>query len=147
MCYQSQILIILLLALNISYEAIAQDNLTVSGEIDGLEPSTVSLYLVQGNIHQLVDSSFPREGKFSFSRKVNEPQMFFIKLGSATDSILFVWDNDIQISGNTDSIGTSTISGSEDTDHWISYREKHIDFQRSKLKELAITKLEAMWKV
>ena len=129
----------LLLYIGFSIPSSGQETVTLEADISGIDRPMVYLYELQSNSSSsLIDSTQADQGVFNFSRKHDYPWFYRIKIDGVSGGLQLVWDNNIKIKGNSDSLWMSKISGSEATDLWIKNQEENIDPLRTQLLNLTL---------
>ena len=123
----------------------AQIPLTINANINGIHGEMVYLKKF-GNDNRLilVDSTVAVDGQFTFERQSSEPDLYNIYITDVPGSIQLVWDNNITIISEKDSIWTSTITGSSTTKEWSAYQKRDVDPLRMQLIILSQKMNEAM---
>ena len=105
------------------------DNMSVSGNVDGLMKGTLFLQSQKDSVVVNLDSMYLKgDGNFKLSTYINEPDIFYLYLdkqdGDSLNDIITFFGNkgDIQINTRLNTFDTSfEISGSENSDHLNEY--------------------------
>ena len=105
------------------------DNMSVSGNVDGLMKGTLFLQSQKDSVVVNLDSMYMKgDGNFKLSTYINEPDIFYLYLdkqdGDSLNDIITFFGNkgDIQINTRLNTFDTSfEISGSENSDHLNEY--------------------------
>lgn len=135
---QRIILLVMLIHAISGSSIMAQERLSVEAIIDEIEGKTI--YLIKREAEtgwSVIDSSLAETNKVKFSQAIDELNVYVIEIEDAPGSIQFVWDNNIRIKGDYDSIWNAEIEGSKSTAVWEEYHKKHTDPARVKLIELS----------
>ncbi|MEM9830997.1 MAG: TlpA disulfide reductase family protein [Bacteroidota bacterium] len=132
---------VLLLHFNFSLllviSALAQNELRVTVEVEGIQDRTVYLKQDHAELGRIVvDSVLVKSNRVEFTAEIAEPNLYVLEVDSVPGFLTFIWDNDIQIVGHTDSLWRSIISGSDETKLWQDYQRKYADPARYKLIDL-----------
>lgn len=91
---------------------------TLSANIAGLKNEKLYLY-TNDTEEKKNDSTFAKEGRFSFKGKIGEPILYILKIeGARSQLVFFLESGKINITGKKDSLSTATITGSPATDQW-----------------------------
>lgn len=91
---------------------------TLSANIAGLKNEKLYLYTNETE-EKKIDSTFAKEGRFSFKGKIGEPIFYILKIeGTRSQLAFFLESGKINITGKKDSLSTATITGSPATDQW-----------------------------
>lgn len=123
----------------------AQIPLTINANISGIHGEMVYLKKF-GNDNRLilVDSTAAISGQFAFERQSSEPDLYKIYITDVPGGISLVWDNNITIIGEKDSIWSSAITGSSTTEEWSAYQKRDVNPLRMQLFDLSQKMDEAM---
>ncbi|MCK5822654.1 MAG: AhpC/TSA family protein [Bacteroidales bacterium] len=91
-----------------------EKNFTINGVVNSTDTGKVFLQAVVDNKLQDIDTAEIKNGVFAFSGKVNDPELYLIKIGNKTDLLpFFVENSEISVKINPDSIGDAVIEGSQ----------------------------------
>ena len=108
---------------------------TITGNIAGLPDGTVYLkQRVEGNMVNL-DSAKSVGGKFTLRGAIASPEQCYLVLGERKQVALFVENKEIQVTGKSDDLRNSTITGSASQDEMKGLDAKSAELN-VKMKEL-----------
>ncbi len=94
---------------------------TLKGKIDGTTPGWIKLSKVADNALVAVDSVQSNDGTFSFSGKIEMPEVYYLEfVNDEKSERIFVEDGRINITGRPDSI---VVSGSQSHNVFQSYQK------------------------
>jgi len=91
---------------------------SLKGKLTGLKNEKVYLSSNNGDTKTL-DSTFAREGAFSFVGKINGPMFYFLRIDGGKGGVgLFLEPNPMTIKGNKDSLAKAVVTGSVSNNQW-----------------------------
>jgi peroxiredoxin len=100
----------------------SSEQFRINGNIEGAEEQKVYLMQVVNNELVPIDSTTLKNGKFSFKGEVPFPDLYAIEFSSLSDRIvLFLENSEINIAGNSNELGSSTITGSASHDILLDF--------------------------
>ena len=108
-----------------SCPVIAQSNYTISGTLKNAKDNSYVYLHHKWNNKDFTDSAKVKAGKFSFSGKSAEPNMFWMTkssfMGEQPNLIFFVDGGKTSISGNVDSLQLATVNGGQTQKDYADY--------------------------
>lgn len=102
-------------------------NYSISGTLKNLKDNSYIYLHHKWNNKDFTDSSKVKAGKFSFTGKGNEPNMYWItksaNIAEQPNLIFFVDGGKMAISGNADSIQAATVTGGQSQKDYTEYTQ------------------------
>jgi peroxiredoxin len=94
---------------------------TLSGKIEGVKNEKI--YLSTNDAEEnVLDSTYAKDGKFSFKGKISEPTFYILKIaGTRNQTALFLEPGNITLIANKDSLGKAIVKGSKSNDEWLEW--------------------------
>lgn len=111
----------------------AQSGVTVVGHLD--KPSNNQKIIISrydGHQYHAVDSVVTNNISFSFQRPNSVVNMYSLNIAGKNGRLMFVWDSNITVKLNTDSLWLSAVEGSPASDEYLIY-QKNLDAFRNQL--------------
>lgn len=103
----------------------------ISGNIKDMNKVNVSLQKTRDGEWTNLDSAQVEYGEFSFTGKLNHPQMMRLQFGEQMGSVNFFAENsDIQVIGHKDSLQSIEVKGSEVHNQYEQFQNKLEDYNR-----------------
>ncbi len=97
---------------------------TIDVNISGVEDSTqIFLYVTKEGEMTILDTVLLKDSKARFEGSVVSPEMMFINIGTTNKAVnLFVENNPIQVTVNTDSLDKTVVTGSATNDDFMAFK-------------------------
>jgi peroxiredoxin len=114
----------------------AQERYLIQAEIAGAKKEHTYAYLalVKKDTNELIDSVEVVKGKFTFTGKVAEPNVYSIRVENLPGTVLLVLENTtITLKAEATAMSNARISGSVLTDERTAYQEKHVTPAREEM--------------
>lgn len=103
----------------------------ISGNIKDMNKVNVSLQKTRDGKWSTLDSARVENGEFSFTGRLDHPQMMRLQFGGQMGSVdFFAGNSDIQITGHKDSLQSINIKGSEVQNQYEQFQNKLDDYNR-----------------
>jgi len=98
-----------------------QSSFTLSGKIKGLKNEKIYLFTNDAD-EAVTDSTYAKDGVFSFKGKIEEPMFFTLKIaGSRNQAGIFLQPGTISFYADKDSLGQATVKGSQSNAEWLEW--------------------------
>ena len=89
-----------------------RQSFVITGKVEGL-PNGVIVFLIDANNPtDTLSMDHPKDGKFVLNGTINEPNLYYLNFGTQKKDLLFIGNDEVNISGSVDNIQTLRISGS-----------------------------------
>ena len=93
-------------------------SVSLSGDISDLKSGKIYLSTIDAD-HKISDSTFLKNGKFTFTEKINEPTFFVLKIaGIQNQTAVFLEPGTITFKGSKDSLQKGKLTGSKSENEW-----------------------------
>jgi peroxiredoxin len=136
-------IILALLFSVISCNKKATDGYTIEGSISGADTTWVLLKKREEGKMITADSVQVKDGKFSFTGKVEMPEVYYLKLKDMDGALPFFIENSaITIKAYADSLDKSVVSGSVSNDTYVGFQKDEMVYNL-KMEELYGKYMEA----
>jgi peroxiredoxin len=97
---------------------INKSSFTLSGKIEGVKNEKIYLSTNDAD-ENVLDSTYAKDGKFSFKGKITEPTFYILKIADTRNqAALFVEPGNITLNANKDSLFKAIVKGSKSNDEW-----------------------------
>ena len=95
-----------------------QDNLTIKGNIAGLESGNLIVAKIENNRPTNIDTVEVKGGKFAYSEKMEnaEFRLFLLESDKQKGMFIYVGNDNVTLEGNVDSLDKADIKGSKSND-------------------------------
>jgi peroxiredoxin len=131
-------IIALLVLPTIVFSQKANEGFSISGSIAGLKDSTL-VFLTDGVSGSTIAQDYAMNGKFTISGKIDEPSIHKLSFTGLTEEVeLFFGNEKLNISGNTNKLTTSVVTGSTLQNEYAIYL-KSFNPLKDKLNGLVTT--------
>lgn len=111
-----------------------QDNLTINGNIAGLENGKLIVAKIEENRPSNIDTIEIKEGKFSYTEKMEEAdfRLFILEENRQKGVFMYVGNDNVTLEGNIDSLDKSEIKGSASNELYTELIEGFKEVQKEK---------------
>ncbi len=102
----------------------------LSGKIAGLKDEKIYLSTNDAEF-EILDSTYARDGKFSFTGKLSEPFFYTLKIADTRNQTgLFLEPGNITFNGQKDSLSKAKVTGSKSQAEWLEWSKAWIKISR-----------------
>lgn len=128
------------LALSVLLFACSSKEFKIEGEINGLANGTL-VFLEKQDVEKgtivKVDSAKITDGKYTFTGKVDEPQIHSIRFDKQQGNFILILENGtIQAKSNKDSIPVTKLKGTFNNDEFMKYNDNMMAFQKKLMPQI-----------
>ena len=89
-----------------------RQSFVINGKVEGMPDSTMVYLNDANNPTDTLSHDILKGGKFKLSGTVNEPNLYYLNFGTKKKDLLFIGNDEINVSGNVDDIKNFSITGS-----------------------------------
>src|SRR6476660_3908690 len=89
-----------------------RQSFVITGKVEGIPTGAVVFLTDANNPTDTLSQDHPKDGKFTLSGKINEPNLYYLNFGTQKKDLLFIGNDEVNISGSVSDIKTLRISGS-----------------------------------
>ena len=100
-----------------------RQSFVINGKVDGLPAAAMVFLTDANNPTDTLSIDHPKDGKFSLSGKITEPNLYYLNFGTQKKDLLFIGNDEVNISGRLDDIKTLHISGSPSNEDFDLFQQ------------------------